>query len=181
VFMTEGEGGPQSYTSAAEWYRKAAEYGVVDSQFNLALFYQDGLGISPSLTEALFWFEVAALQGDNDARQSTITLRDRVSTVAADQILERARNWSPTTRPAEANGEFANLPWGNGPSRKQIAAIQTRLSALGYDTGGSDGAFGPRTRTAIKQFETATGLAPTGTVTNRLIEKLNNISTLDRG
>ncbi|MEM8636611.1 MAG: peptidoglycan-binding protein, partial [Pseudomonadota bacterium] len=149
VFMTEGEGGQQSYTGAAEWYRKAAEYGVLDSQFNLAVFYQDGLGVSPSLTESLFWFEVAALQGDADARQSAAALRDRVSTVAAEQVLARAEGWQPAITDDGANGHFPDVPWTTRPTRQHVIAIQTRLVALGYDTGTPDGSMGPRTTDAI--------------------------------
>lgn len=180
VFMTEGEGGSQSYTSAAEWYRKAAEYGVVDSQFNLALFYQDGLGVSPSLTEALFWFEVAARQGDRDAEASAAALRERVSEIAASQVADRASSWTESELDAVANGDLSSVSWEAAPTPIQVKAIQTYLDALGYDTGTPDGAFGPRTEAAIRQFEVTNGLQSTGQISERLIVELNQISGKDR-
>jgi len=65
--MAEGEGGEQSYAGAVEWFRKGAEFGVVDSQYNLGVLYERGLGISPNLTEALFWFQIAASNNDAGA------------------------------------------------------------------------------------------------------------------
>ncbi|TNC72368.1 lytic murein transglycosylase [Rubellimicrobium roseum] len=41
-------------------------------------------------------------------------------------------------------------------------ALQERLTALGFDTGGTDGNVGPRTIQAIRDFQTSRGLAPTG-------------------
>lgn len=40
--------------------------------------------------------------------------------------------------------------------------LQERLTALGFDTGGTDGAVGPRTIQAIREFQASRGLAPTG-------------------
>ena len=40
--------------------------------------------------------------------------------------------------------------------------VQARLTAVGFSTGGTDGAFGPRSRTAISQWQTAVGAPPTG-------------------
>jgi hypothetical protein len=44
----------------------------------------------------------------------------------------------------------------------QIAAVQSRLNLLHYDAGPADGAFGGRTRTALKQFQEANGLEVDG-------------------
>ena len=43
-----------------------------------------------------------------------------------------------------------------------VADAQQRLAALGYEPGPADGLFGPRTRTAILQFQTDEGLRRTG-------------------
>ncbi|MDE1991160.1 MAG: peptidoglycan-binding protein [Rhizobiaceae bacterium] len=40
--------------------------------------------------------------------------------------------------------------------------VQARLTAVGFSTGGTDGAFGPRSRTAIAQWQTAIGAPSTG-------------------
>jgi peptidoglycan hydrolase-like protein with peptidoglycan-binding domain len=40
--------------------------------------------------------------------------------------------------------------------------MQRRLTAAGFDTGGTDGVVGPKTREAIAAWQTASGLPPTG-------------------
>ncbi|TNC51507.1 lytic murein transglycosylase [Rubellimicrobium rubrum] len=40
--------------------------------------------------------------------------------------------------------------------------LQQRLTAQGFDTGGTDGSVGPRTIQAIRSFQASRGLAPTG-------------------
>ncbi len=40
--------------------------------------------------------------------------------------------------------------------------LQERLTAMGFDTGGTDGTIGPRTIQAIRSFQASRGLPPTG-------------------
>ena len=47
-------------------------------------------------------------------------------------------------------------------SRTNIKQIQHRLNQLGFDAGGSDGLPGPRTKAAIRAFQTQHALAPDG-------------------
>ena len=54
---------------AVYWYTQAANQGVVDAMFNLALIYKNGtLGITPDLDMAKHWFGKAALAGDAEAK-----------------------------------------------------------------------------------------------------------------
>ena len=46
----------------------------------------------------------------------------------------------------------------------KIKEIQTQLTAKGFDTGGADGQFGPRTFVAVLQFQRAQGLVADGEV-----------------
>ncbi|WP_229736629.1 tetratricopeptide repeat protein [Bizionia arctica] len=46
----------------------AAKEGHADSQFNVALMYEQGLGVSKNEREALFWYENAASQGNMGAQ-----------------------------------------------------------------------------------------------------------------
>ena len=55
--------------------------------------------------------------------------------------------------PAAATG---NLP------RERVRRVQERLAAAGFDPGPADGAMGPRTRAALRAFQEARGLDPTG-------------------
>ena len=48
---------------AAEWYRKSADRGNVNAQFNLGGMYYKGEGVTQDYTKALKWFSKAAEQG----------------------------------------------------------------------------------------------------------------------
>ena len=50
--------------------------------------------------------------------------------------------------------------------------LQRLLYQIGYDPGPSDGAFGPKTRTALEKFQFAHGLHDTGYVTNTTLDAL---------
>jgi TPR repeat protein len=47
-----GWGVPQDYAQAAIWYRKAAEQGSAEAQFNLGLLYDNGLGVPLDYSQA---------------------------------------------------------------------------------------------------------------------------------
>ncbi|WP_244264926.1 SEL1-like repeat protein [Caulobacter segnis] len=53
LYYFKGEGGPRNSTIAALWFRKAADTGLVDSQFNLAQLYETGLGVSQNARRSL--------------------------------------------------------------------------------------------------------------------------------
>jgi TPR repeat protein len=54
-----GQGIPQSYTDAANWYRRAAEQGMPDSQGNLGIMYYEGQGVSKDYVLAHIRFKLS--------------------------------------------------------------------------------------------------------------------------
>lgn len=48
----------------AEYYRKAAEQGNADAQYNLGVCYDNGEGVTQSYEEAVKWYRLAAEQGN---------------------------------------------------------------------------------------------------------------------
>ncbi|KAK3804784.1 MAG: hypothetical protein J3R72DRAFT_466247, partial [Linnemannia gamsii] len=54
----------QKYSQAMIWYRMAAEQGLANSQYNIGILYNQGLGVSQNHAEAMTWFRKAAEQGD---------------------------------------------------------------------------------------------------------------------
>lgn len=54
----------------------------------------------------------------------------------------------------------------------EISGLQQRLSNLGYNCGPSDNMLGPRTREAIRQFQTDSGLLDTGEPDQQTISQL---------
>jgi hypothetical protein len=63
-----GWGVPQDYAQAAVWWRKAAEQGVAEAQYNLGLLYNKGRGVPQDYAQAAAWYRKAAEQGDADAQ-----------------------------------------------------------------------------------------------------------------
>ena len=51
---------------------------------------------------------------------------------------------------------------GLGLDRAARRQVQEGLQAAGFDPGGADGMFGPRTRSAIRSWQTSRGVRPTG-------------------
>ena len=58
-----GNGVPQDYVEAANWFRKAAEQGHAEAQYRLAQMLAIGQGIRQDDTEAANWYRKAAEQG----------------------------------------------------------------------------------------------------------------------
>jgi len=53
---------------AVTWFRKAAEQGLADAQFNLALMYWKGYGLPQDYIKAVAWYQKAARQGFTNAQ-----------------------------------------------------------------------------------------------------------------
>jgi TPR repeat protein len=69
VVLACGLGGvAQDFAEAAEWFRKAAEQGHVTAQYNLAVCYWDGLGVTKDHSEVVKWLLKAAEQGHAEAQ-----------------------------------------------------------------------------------------------------------------
>ena len=58
---------PQDYAEAVKWYRKAAEQGYADAQYNLGSCYYNGKGVPQNYAEAVKWYCKAVGQGHADA------------------------------------------------------------------------------------------------------------------
>ena len=59
----DGNGVPQDFTQATQWYRKAAEQGNVNAQFDLGILYGGPQGAPHSNVQSAQWFRKAAEQG----------------------------------------------------------------------------------------------------------------------
>ena len=83
----------------------------------------------------------------------------------------------PTTALA---GEKIYRRKGEGPRRKGkgpvsanlIRVLQTELSNRGFNPGPADGLKGPKTRSAIREFQSAKGLEVTGNISKSLLVAL---------
>ncbi|GHT71254.1 hypothetical protein AGMMS49950_07570 [Endomicrobiia bacterium] len=64
----DGEGVKQNYKEAINWYKKSAEQGNADAQYNLGVMYHEGKGAKQDYKEAISWFKKAAEQGHSGAK-----------------------------------------------------------------------------------------------------------------
>jgi hypothetical protein len=87
-----GYGVPQSFSTAAKWYRRAAEGGNTAGQFRLAFLYDFGLGVQKNQVQAAEWYRKAADQGLAPAEDGLANLYFRGLGVARDS--QQAWDWS---------------------------------------------------------------------------------------
>jgi TPR repeat protein len=64
----KGEGVPKDDAEAVKWYRKAAEQGLAEAQYNLGVMYDEGEGVPKDDAEAVKWYRKAAEQGLAEAQ-----------------------------------------------------------------------------------------------------------------
>jgi TPR repeat protein len=95
----KGEGVPQDHTKAAKWFRKAAEQGDAQAQYNLGLMYDKGQGVPQNYILAHMWFNLAVSALEGKGRNDAEKIRDLVaSKMTPAQIAEAerlAREWKP--------------------------------------------------------------------------------------
>ncbi len=115
-----GQGVPQDYAKAAEWFREAAEQGHLNARFNLALMYGDGQGVpkdyaadqgyakaqnnlgvvyangqgvTQDYVQAHMWFNLAAAQGIEVARENRDILAKKMTPADISKAQAMAREW----------------------------------------------------------------------------------------
>ncbi len=83
------------YATAARIMRPLAEHGNANAQYNLGVFYYNGLGVPQDKVSAYMWFSLAAAQG----REGAAVFRDLIARgMTHAQIAEAqklAREWKP--------------------------------------------------------------------------------------
>ncbi len=105
-----GSGKPD-YAEAASWFRRAGQFGVRDSQYNLGVLYGRGLGVPQDFGQSWLWFSLAAQQGDADAgkkRDEVGAKLDANGLAAASKALAEFKLQTPSPEandaPAPAGG-----------------------------------------------------------------------------
>ena len=67
-----------------QWWQKAAEQGVAESQQGLGWAYANGCGVSEDLLKAYRWYARAVAGGDEEARAG---LSETARRLSAEQLL----------------------------------------------------------------------------------------------
>ncbi len=85
----------RDYATALRLIRPLAERGDANAQYNLGVFYDNGLGVPRDKVRAYMWFNLSAAQG----RESAAAFRDLIArSLTPAQIAEAqklAREWKP--------------------------------------------------------------------------------------
>ena len=63
-----GWGVDKNNSTAVEWYRKAAEQGYANAQFNLGGMYENGRGVDINFSTVLQWYHKAVEEEHDDAQ-----------------------------------------------------------------------------------------------------------------
>jgi TPR repeat protein len=89
----------RDYATAVRLIRPLAEQGDATAQYNLGVFYDNGLDVPQDRVSAYMWFSLSAAQG----KEGAATLRDLIARrMTPAQIAEAqklAREWKPTMPP----------------------------------------------------------------------------------
>ncbi len=117
-------------------FRAAAETGHMDSQFNLALMYQNGIGIAKDEKEAIVWYRKAAEQGSAFAQYNLAVLYENGRGTAVD--FAQANEWY---RKASVQGDalaIGNLGMlyvrGQGVKVNTVAGVALLLLSATMDS-----------------------------------------------
>ena len=73
-----GQGVPQSYELAVDWYERSAQQGDPNGQYLLGLMYDKGLGVSVDVVLAQKWLNLAAAHAPRQNRENFTRIRDAV-------------------------------------------------------------------------------------------------------
>jgi peptidoglycan hydrolase-like protein with peptidoglycan-binding domain len=80
-----------------------------------------------------------------------------------------------TWRNIDEAAEFDKPTLQKGSTGLAVRRVQSRLTAAGYDTGGVDGIFGPRTEAGVKALQGDTGIAVDGIVGPQTWQKIDSL------
>lgn len=169
------------YAAAYREWLPLAEQGIAAAQYNLAVMFANGEGVTQNNVLAYALFDLAAADDPEAAEQ-----RDSMAREMAAEEINRAARLADRVRADDTAmflGEVlgAALPANPGPeiesagpSLELVWAVQEALTALGYDAGAADGMIGPRTRAAVRAFQADTGLGADGQVSEQLLRRLRS-------
>lgn len=115
--------------------------------------------------------------GMEETGVATITLQELAFSENAPLSPEKAAQ----VREDEAAAKVIINPAIRGDENEGVRELQTRLIELGYLSGAADGKFGAATEQAVKDFQTAIGVEPTGEASSALINVIYSDAAPEKG
>ena len=84
----------------------------MDSQFNLAILYENGLGVPKDARQAYKWYALAARSGDKDAMRRRDALIAALDTAVVRTVESDVASWQRQSTSRLANdARFAGDQW----------------------------------------------------------------------
>ena len=106
VLTARGEGGAPNPTEAVTWFEQAANFGLVDSQYNLGAIYHPTGENSSGLQDAgkaYYWYSLAARNGDEQAAPLAAGVANALNADERQQIDADVASWRAETMDPAAN------------------------------------------------------------------------------
>jgi localization factor PodJL len=148
------------------------------------------MGTTEDKAEAVFWYRLAALQGDTDAAGRAAALSQSLGPETLSSLEARLSAWAP--KPSEDSANVvaildpawkepatsvllsdAAVPLSPAPAAADLVAeAQQLLLELGFNVGTPDGRLGSRTLAALRQFQQQSGLEVTGEITPEVLDAM---------
>jgi len=117
-------------------FSESAKEGHADSQFNLALMYELGIGVSKDEREAVVWYQRAAKQGNSNAQYNLAVLYENGR--GCDVNFAGAHQWyrkAAEQRDALAIGNLGMLYLrGQGVAEDKVAGLALLLLSATMDS-----------------------------------------------
>ena len=88
----------RDYTTAVRLNRPLAEQGDANAQYNLGVFYDNGLGVPQDKVRAYMWFNLSAAQGRDGAAAFRDLIARRMTPAQIAEAQKLAREWKPNTQ-----------------------------------------------------------------------------------
>ena len=91
---------PQDHAQAIKWYRKAAEQGDDEAQFELGWAYADGNNVPQDFIRAYMWFSLAAAHEDDTYAEDYAdgfrnSLAEKMTPAQLAEAKRLVREWKP--------------------------------------------------------------------------------------
>jgi hypothetical protein len=161
----------QEYATAAEEFQRLAEQGDPQAQHMLGRMYARGQGVVQDYVRAHMWLNLAAAGAIPDATDARSQLEQRMTPDQVAEAQQLARDFQAQMPARDVAGE-ALFDEPELTSREVMSGIQQALNERGYDAGPTDGVLGPKTRSAIEDYQADAGLQVTGRPSEALVERL---------
>ena len=130
------------------------------------------IGAAAALVLILLGVGVARLVSGGDDDEAATTTETVTTTAQQTEPATTAAETATTAAVTSTVPEDVTLQ--EGDSGEEVMALQEALAALGYDVGEPDGAFGPATTEAVKQFQADSGIPADGVAGPQTIKAIND-------